>query len=301
MAEYRTSPPVYLFGDSAAALERMRRTADAAGCRIVSSALIEDDADSLRRCVPNAAALIELEGAAAPDALIALLDWAESEAEAGRRRSVVSADAALIDLVAARARHPDIAHLCAASEAERALAIVQASRPTHSRLNDIGRDREVLEQLFEEMARIAAMLAALSGDDGAAGAAAAAAGTAPGAEKDEPGLDAPYIRAMIRARRLRDQYFRGALFADPAWDMLLDLMAARLEEKRVAVSSLCIAAAVPATTALRWIKALTDRGVFVRAADPRDGRRVYIELADETARALAAYLSAVRRICPTAV
>ena len=83
--------------------------------------------------------------------------------------------------------------------------------------------------------------------------------------------------------------------------MLLDLMAARLEGKRVAVSSLCIAAAVPATTALRWIKALTDRGLFVREADPRDGRRVYIALSDEAARALAAYLRAVQRISPAAI
>ena len=75
--------------------------------------------------------------------------------------------------------------------------------------------------------------------------------------------------------------------------MLLDLMAARLEENRVAVSSLCIAAAVPATTALRWIKALTDRGLFVRVADPQDGRRVFIELS-ATSRAGARRLSARR-------
>src|SRR3546814_15893799 len=75
------------------------------------------------------------------------------------------------------------------------------------------------------------------------------------------------VRALIRARRMRDQFFRSELFADPAWDMLLDLMAARLEHKRVSVSSLCIAAAVPVTTALRWIKSLTDEGRFVRRAD----------------------------------
>ena len=69
----------------------------------------------------------------------------------------------------------------------------------------------------------------------------------------------------------------------------------------MAVSSLCIAAAVPATTALRWIKALTDRGLFVRSADPEDGRRVYIELADETAHSLAAYLRAVQRIAQTVI
>ncbi len=104
-----------------------------------------------------------------------------------------------------------------------------------------------------------------------------------------------------RARRLRDQYIRGGLFADPAWDMLLDLMAARLEGNRVAVSSLCIAAAVPATTALRWIRALTERGLFIRSADPQDGRRVYIELHDDVARALTAYLRAVQRVSPAAI
>jgi predicted transcriptional regulator len=63
------------------------------------------------------------------------------------------------------------------------------------------------------------------------------------------------------------------LFADPAWDMLLDLLQAEIAQHRVPVSSLCIAAAVPATTALRWIKTMTDVGLFKRRADPHDGRR----------------------------
>jgi hypothetical protein len=104
------------------------------------------------------------------------------------------------------------------------------------------------------------------------------------------------IRAMIRARRLRDQYFSGELFADPAWDMLLDLLLARMERRTVAVSSLCIAAAVPPTTALRWIKRLTEEGIFVRTADPRDGRRVFIDLSEEAADGMAAYIRAVERI-----
>jgi DNA-binding MarR family transcriptional regulator len=94
---------------------------------------------------------------------------------------------------------------------------------------------------------------------------------------------------------MRGQYFPTEMFADPAFDMLLDLYAARLEGSRVAVSSLCIAAAVPATTALRWIKALTDQGLFVRRADPQDGRRVYIALSDQAAEAMGRYLSAVQR------
>jgi len=300
MVEYRDSPAVQLFGDSGPAIERMRRAAEAADCRILGAIMIPAPPEAFNRSPANAAALIELDGAADGDQIVALLDWAEREAEAGSRRSVVSAPAALTDLVAARTPHADIAHLCAASDRDRVAAVAQASRRGSSRLNDIGRDDGslILQQLSQDVGRIAAILASLSEEENAALAGVTAIGNE---EADAPGVDAAHIRAMIRARRLREQYFRGELFADPAWDMLLDLMAARLEKNRVAVSSLCIAAAVPATTALRWIKALTDRGLFVRAADPQDGRRVYIELSDDTARALAAYLRAVQRISPTAV
>ena len=64
---------------------------------------------------------------------------------------------------------------------------------------------------------------------------------------------------MIRARRLRARYFPEDLFADPAWDMLLDLLQAEIAQLRVPVSSLCIAAAVPATTALRWLKTMVSQ------------------------------------------
>jgi Winged helix DNA-binding domain len=103
---------------------------------------------------------------------------------------------------------------------------------------------------------------------------------------DDLPLDAARIRAVLRARRLRDQIIAGDLFADPAWDIMLDLMAARLEGLRVSVSSLCIAAAVPPTTALRWIRQLTDRGLLIRQADNEDGRRIFIALSDEGAQAV---------------
>ncbi len=81
-------------------------------------------------------------------------------------------------------------------------------------------------------------------------------------------------------RRLRDRYFPSDLFADPAWDILLDLTASRLEKKPVSVSSLCIAAAVPPTTALRWVRMMTDQGLLERRADPADARRMFVDLSD---------------------
>ena len=100
---------------------------------------------------------------------------------------------------------------------------------------------------------------------------------------------------MLRARRLRDQMFPEGLFADPAWDMMLDLMAARMAGERVSVSSLCIAAAVPPTTALRWIRNLTEQGIFERQADYRDGRRVFITLSDSAFDTLMSYFEATRK------
>jgi hypothetical protein len=105
-------------------------------------------------------------------------------------------------------------------------------------------------------------------------------------------IDAAFIRRLLKVRRDRDRYFPAEIFADPAWDMLLDLMAAQLEQRDVPVSSLCIAAAVPTTTALRWIRSLTEAGLFVRRMDPADARRTYISLSAEAASAMMAWLRA---------
>lgn len=91
---------------------------------------------------------------------------------------------------------------------------------------------------------------------------------------------AKMVRKIIRHRRMREQQFALHLLADPGWDMLLDLYAASYECQDVSVSSLCIAAAVPATTALRWIKTMEEEGHFVRTQDPHDGRRIFIRLSD---------------------
>jgi DNA-binding MarR family transcriptional regulator len=104
------------------------------------------------------------------------------------------------------------------------------------------------------------------------------------------------VRSVIRARRLRARYFSEELFADPAWDMLLDLLQAEITQLRVPVSSLCIAAAVPATTALRWLKTMVAKGIFVRRADPHDGRRVFVELAPDASYALRRYFGEVGQV-----
>ena len=97
--------------------------------------------------------------------------------------------------------------------------------------------------------------------------------------------------AIIDMRRLRQTHFSVDLFADPAWDILLDLALAELSQRRVCVSSLCLGAQVPTTTALRWIKHMTDTGWLVRKDDPLDARRKFVELSKETASKMRAFLT----------
>lgn len=101
--------------------------------------------------------------------------------------------------------------------------------------------------------------------------------------------DPRLVRRIIRQRQLRSRFFSGDIFADPAWDMLLDLTAARAEHIRVSVSSLCIASGVPPTTALRWIGQMSDAGLFERVDDEADRRRAFITLTDKAADAMARY------------
>ncbi|MEL6876924.1 MAG: MarR family transcriptional regulator [Pseudomonadota bacterium] len=105
--------------------------------------------------------------------------------------------------------------------------------------------------------------------------------------------DPRLVRQIIANRQARARFFDAELFSDPAWDMLLDLTAAHAEHRRVSVTSLCIAAGVPATTALRWVRQMVESGIFVRIADSTDKRRAFIALSETTADAMAGYFAAI--------
>lgn len=114
----------------------------------------------------------------------------------------------------------------------------------------------------------------------------------PSLDKEQVAL--AYVRRAIRHRRIRDRLVSSTLFSDPAWDMLLDLTMARLDGRNVAVSSLCIAANVPTTTALRWVAKLVEDGVIERMADPLDRRRTYVRISDPTFARMVEFASACR-------
>lgn len=217
----------------------------------------------------------------------ALSDWA-----IGRGcRIIATVPADAIDAVASPLLASAATLLCAATPAEHAAALLAALPQPTARLHDATREREAerLRLLNEEVARLAEVLSQLAAERPAGLREMEQSFRAQ--PSDEPDPDPRTVRAAIRARRLREQYFSSELFADPAWDMLLDLYAARLERRRVSVSSLCIAASVPPTTALRWIGTLHDAGLFGREPDPGDKRRAHITLTPRAADAMRGYFT----------
>lgn len=90
------------------------------------------------------------------------------------------------------------------------------------------------------------------------------------------------IRRTKAFRQRRNEYLGSELFSDPAWDIILELTLAKLQGEPVPVSSACAAAAVPFTTAYRYIGNLVDHRMVRRWKDPLDQRRVLLELENET-------------------
>lgn len=292
-----TAPRALVIADCAHAAGEAVAALDLAGCIARKPVGFAEAAADLSNY--DGLDLILIEAAKAPDALLELV-LARADTMARERGLGVVATVALeqIDVAAAQLLGPRAQILCNPVAADRISAIAAATWRVRGVMDDVNRETESarLRRLSEEVARIAETLARLTRDDeprtGVRDRAVGYRGPEAGPAVE---IAATEIRSVIRARRMRAQYFAEELFADPAWDMLLDLFAADLERRRVSVSSLCIAAAVPPTTALRWIGTLHDAGLFERQADPSDRRRAYIGLSAKGLDGMQSYASAVKR------
>lgn len=238
------------------------------------------------------------DGAAADD-LFGALSRLDGLA-AGRDLSlVVAVLPGQIDLVAAGLALSRHQILCDPQPADWIGAIAAAHGGGELVLHDRVSEGEAarLAKLNAEVARIADVLARLSKHDQPRQMVVAETGLEfTATQSEEHAITAADIRQIVRARRLRDRYVDTGMFEDPAWDMMLDLYAAHLERAHVSVSSLCIAAAVAPTTALRWIARLTEAGLFERRPDPFDRRRAFMSLTARGLEAMRRYVAMARAL-----
>jgi len=296
-----------IFADRGHVRDLLREDAEAAGFRIAEvgdvAALLEGDARPLGEVVLLDCPAVDGAGLAA----LARLDLRAANCGA---HLIVSTTVAALDDVFGCLDQSSPQILVEPSRAERVIALGRVlARFPNLRLRELSEeDRLVLLRLTEQVGQIAQRLERLEGPDRGSTdsresvfrfespSTAFAPSNGDGSDRlvraARPPLPDPrLVRRIIRQRQLRARFFDGDLFADPAWDMLLDLTAARAEHARVSVTSLCIASGVPPTTALRWIGQMTDAGLLQRVEDETDRRRAFITLSDQAADGMARYFA----------
>lgn len=283
---------------------QMREDAEAAGFHVMECCGLDEYASGAISALGD---LLLIDCVQADGAAMALLSRLDMRAGKSGAQLVVSTSMDALDAVFGCFAMSGAQILVDPGRAERVIAIGRAlAHVPNLRLRELAEeDRLMLLRLTEQVGKLAERIEKLSpGQREGGGAFRLAAPTQawvrqgeeyPGANKSEiPNLpDAGAIRGLIRQRHLRAQFFDAELFADPAWDILLDLAAARAERRKVSVTSLCIAAGVPATTALRWITQMVDADLLLRIPDRHDRRRAHIALADRTADSMARYFAAI--------
>ncbi|SEL82684.1 hypothetical protein SAMN05216382_2741 [Sphingomonas palmae] len=268
---------------------------DALGARVTSELPLDSDWSTLTEHAGHPVLIVDLTAQATVP--VDVLERVDELAAMRAWPLVVAFTPKQLDPVAAICARPNTHLLCAPEVSEWIATLAIAAGGDDAGLSErVGESESArLHRLNAEVARIAEVVARLSRqseatrrrqDDNRV-----ASFTTATPDYD---ISAAQVREVIRARRLRDRFFEGGLFEDPAWDMLLDLLGAQLERGQVSVSSLCIAAAVPPTTALRWISKLTDAGLIEREADPFDKRRAFLKLSSQGGHAMQRYVAAVR-------
>lgn len=158
-------------------------------------------------------------------------------------------------------------------------------------------DQAVVERLSRIADRLEVTLTSLGGEPNLAIPARADVGS-PGPQVDyieDVGSLLALAKEAYAERRAREQTLPAHLFGEPGWDILLDLFIAKLAGKEISVTSSCIAASVPPTTALRWIDLLISDALAERVADEFDRRRSFLRITDRGYQAVRGYFLTIPR------
>jgi CheY-like chemotaxis protein/DNA-binding MarR family transcriptional regulator len=108
------------------------------------------------------------------------------------------------------------------------------------------------------------------------------------------------LKLLQKLQEARSSIFGEAVMPEPAWEMLAELMRARLAGQHLSVTSLALSSKSPMTTALRRIEDLIQGGLAARMPDPADRRRTYVELTPEGMARMQLFLEGFARTALTA-
>ena len=233
-----------LFGSDAARLTRIADDARLAGLGVQALRKLSDVTEGTAGLLGDIVAIDVPFVSAAEMAALVRLD--ERAVRSGAQLIVLTSEAALEDVFGCLERsHPQI--VIGGRQSEGLIALGAAlARLQGRRVREMDEeDRLAFLKLTEQLGRLSDRLDRF--ESGTARLESPAPGFkgegGDGRRRARPALpDARLVHRIIHQRRLRGKFLLPDLFADPAWDILLDLTAARVEHRRVSVTSLCIAA-----------------------------------------------------------
>lgn len=102
------------------------------------------------------------------------------------------------------------------------------------------------------------------------------------------------VRSILRIRRDRSRIFGDGLFSDPAWDILLELLAARLGNRKLRLSELD--AIAPRSVLARWIAQLEEKGLVACELNRFRPEQFWVSLSDSCADRMIQFLSGARHL-----
>jgi hypothetical protein len=134
--------------------------------------------------------------------------------------------------------------------------------------------QENLTKLAEELAEAARRFDAASNDS-----------------DSEASIDAmsprQYFTSLLELRRTRERYFGSELFGEPAWDIMLELMLARIEDREILSSQLKSHAGSPAIVTRHYLEALVEAKLVDKFENAANVDDPCIVLSSEAARRMA--------------
>lgn len=95
------------------------------------------------------------------------------------------------------------------------------------------------------------------------------------------GITEDHVLSILIARRGREALLGPGLFSEPAWDVLLELYAAKLGCRKMFIADLARATETPESTTARWISVLSGRGLVAPVPDTIESNGPWITLTDE--------------------
>lgn len=99
------------------------------------------------------------------------------------------------------------------------------------------------------------------------------------------------VEKVIASRARRVSFLPAELFGEPAWDLMLQLYVAHLSDQLMSAGRLYRCSAVPASTAVRWLKMLLELGLAEKTEDKPDHRWELVKLTPSGLRAMDSYFS----------